>query len=103
MMKLSFALSLLLSVALLSSLLRLTMALPNDVASPPPPSPAIPSFCDPKCKVRCSKSGRYQRCYHFCIICCKACKCVPSGPYANKSECPCYRDKLNSKGTSKCP
>ena len=43
MMKLSFALSLLLSVALLSSFLRLTMALPNDVASPPPPSPAIPS------------------------------------------------------------
>jgi hypothetical protein len=143
-MKLSFAALLLLSVVLLSSFLRFTMAVPNHVASPPPPSPAIPSnqnhspscytqhthiyyivlgfiylllqtncrviglenvtgFCDPKCKARCAKAGYYQRCYDYCIICCKDCKCVPSGTYGNKSECPCYRDKLNSKGTSKCP
>ncbi|KAL9378271.1 hypothetical protein Peur_029606 [Populus x canadensis] len=102
-MKLSFAALLLLSVVLLSSFLRFTMAVPNHVASPPPPSPAIPSFCDPKCKARCAKAGYYQRCYDYCIICCKDCKCVPSGTYGNKSECPCYRDKLNSKGNSKCP
>jgi hypothetical protein len=63
----------------------------------------VTGFCDPKCKARCAKAGYYQRCYDYCIICCKDCKCVPSGTYGNKSECPCYRDKLNSKGTSKCP
>nr|DAD21382.1 TPA_asm: hypothetical protein HUJ06_022845 [Nelumbo nucifera] len=37
------------------------------------------------------------------MICCKDCKCVPSGTYGNKHECPCYRDKVNNKGKPKCP
>ncbi|KAG6595002.1 Snakin-1, partial [Cucurbita argyrosperma subsp. sororia] len=44
-----------------------------------------------------------DRCLKYCGLCCQQCKCVPSGTYGNKSECPCYRDKLNSKGKSKCP
>ncbi|EYU29123.1 hypothetical protein ABFS82_05G118900 [Erythranthe guttata] len=62
-----------------------------------------PSFCDSKCGERCSKAGLKKRCIKYCGICCAACNCVPSGTYGNKSECPCYRDKLNSKGKSKCP
>ncbi|XP_072080358.1 uncharacterized protein [Arachis hypogaea] len=31
----------------------------------------------------------------YCGICCQECKCVPSGTYGNKHECPCYRDKPN--------
>ncbi|KAL2933206.1 Gibberellin-regulated protein 8 [Bienertia sinuspersici] len=36
-------------------------------------------------------------------MCCSKCKCVPSGPLADKSECPCYRDWKNKKGMDKCP
>ncbi|XP_047306466.1 peamaclein-like isoform X2 [Impatiens glandulifera] len=61
------------------------------------------AFCDPKCKVRCSKAGRMDRCLEYCGICCRDCHCVPSGTFGNKDECPCYRDKKNSKGQSKCP
>ncbi|XP_019182161.1 PREDICTED: peamaclein-like [Ipomoea nil] len=61
------------------------------------------SLCKSKCEVRCSKAGLKKRCLKYCGICCEACKCVPSGTYGNKSECKCYRDKLNSKGKSKCP
>ncbi|XP_047973254.1 peamaclein-like [Salvia hispanica] len=61
------------------------------------------SFCGEKCGVRCSKAGLKKRCLKYCGICCEECKCVPSGTYGNKSECPCYRDKLNSKGNPKCP
>ncbi|XP_027084257.1 peamaclein-like [Coffea eugenioides] len=61
------------------------------------------SFCDSKCGVRCSKAGLMKRCLKYCGICCAACSCVPSGTYGNKSECRCYRDKLNSKGKPKCP
>ncbi|KAJ0889729.1 putative gibberellin regulated protein [Helianthus annuus] len=60
-------------------------------------------FCDSKCAVRCSKAGRQDRCLKYCGICCKDCHCVPSGTYGNKDECPCYRDKKNSKGRPKCP
>lgn len=60
-------------------------------------------FCDSKCKIRCSKAGRQDRCLKYCGICCKECQCVPSGTYGNKDECPCYRDKKNSKGQPKCP
>ncbi|KAH6792228.1 Gibberellin-regulated family protein [Perilla frutescens var. hirtella] len=62
-----------------------------------------PGFCGKKCGVRCSKAGLKKRCLKYCGICCAACKCVPTGTYGNKSECPCYRDMLNSKGNSKCP
>ncbi|KAI7756173.1 hypothetical protein M8C21_017447 [Ambrosia artemisiifolia] len=61
------------------------------------------SFCDSKCSVRCSKAGLQDRCLKYCGVCCEECKCVPSGTYGHKDECPCYRDKKNSKGDPKCP
>lgn len=64
---------------------------------------SVEGFCDSKCKVRCSKAGAKDRCLKYCGICCKKCKCVPSGTYGNKQECPCYRDMKNSKGKPKCP
>nr|AFK41274.1 unknown [Lotus japonicus] len=60
-------------------------------------------FCDTKCEQRCSKASIQDRCLKFCGICCDKCKCVPSGTYGNKHECPCYRDLKNSKGKIKCP
>ncbi|KAL0432553.1 UNVERIFIED_CONTAM: Snakin-1 [Sesamum latifolium] len=65
--------------------------------------PAASSDCDEKCGVRCSKAGVKDRCLKYCGICCEECQCVPSGTYGNKHECPCYRDKKNSKGNPKCP
>ncbi|CAA0827893.1 Gibberellin-regulated protein 10 [Striga hermonthica] len=59
--------------------------------------------CDKECNRRCSKAGRKDRCLKYCGICCGDCGCVPSGTYGNKDECPCYRDKKNSKGGPKCP
>ncbi|TYI83291.1 hypothetical protein E1A91_D05G283000v1 [Gossypium mustelinum] len=56
-----------------------------------------------ECKIRCSKAGIRARCLKYCGICCAKCKCVPSGTYGNKHECPCYRDLKNSKGKPKCP
>ncbi|KAK2985649.1 hypothetical protein RJ640_006912 [Escallonia rubra] len=61
------------------------------------------SFCGTKCAARCSKAAVQDRCLKYCGICCEECKCVPSGTYGNKHECPCYRDKKNSKGKPKCP
>ncbi|CAO2817768.1 unnamed protein product [Amaranthus hypochondriacus] len=60
-------------------------------------------FCESKCNVRCSKAGYKERCLKYCGICCEECHCVPSGTFGNKDECPCYRDKKNSKGNPKCP
>ncbi|EEF52313.1 peamaclein [Ricinus communis] len=60
-------------------------------------------FCDSKCEKRCEKAGVKDRCLKYCGICCEKCKCVPSGTYGNKHECPCYRDMKNSKGKPKCP
>ena len=60
-------------------------------------------FCKDKCTTRCSKAGVLDRCMKYCGICCEQCKCVPSGTYGNKHECPCYRDKRNKKGKPKCP
>ena len=60
-------------------------------------------FCGLKCSKRCSKAAVLDRCMKYCGICCQECKCVPSGTYGNKHECPCYRDKKNSKGKPKCP
>ncbi|MFS7951672.1 putative gibberellin regulated protein [Helianthus anomalus] len=60
-------------------------------------------YCDSKCAVRCSKASLQDRCLKYCGICCEECHCVPSGTYGNKDECPCYRDKKNSKDGSKCP
>ncbi|CAL9161199.1 unnamed protein product, partial [Musa hybrid cultivar] len=36
-----------------------------------------------------------DRCLRYCGVCFEECKCVPSGTYGNKDECPCYRDDLN--------
>lgn len=63
----------------------------------------LEGVCDSKCGVRCLNAGVKDRCLKYCGLCCQQCNCVPSGTYGNKSECPCYRDKLNSKGKSKCP
>ncbi|KAL9224751.1 hypothetical protein vseg_000760 [Gypsophila vaccaria] len=61
------------------------------------------AMCSSKCKVRCSKASVQDRCLKYCNICCSKCKCVPSGTYGNKHECPCYRDLKNNKGKPKCP
>ncbi|WZZ28699.1 hypothetical protein YC2023_012100 [Brassica napus] len=55
------------------------------------------------CRGRCAKAGFQDRCLKYCGICCRQCKCVPSGTFGNKHQCPCYRDKLSSKGKPKCP
>ncbi|XP_058224969.1 peamaclein-like [Rhododendron vialii] len=88
-MKVALATFLLVSLFLSSSLLETAMA--------------GSSFCDSKCGVRCSKAGREDRCLKYCGIRCEECNCVPSGTSGNKDECPCYRDKKNSKGNPKCP
>ncbi|WOL12639.1 peamaclein-like [Canna indica] len=67
------------------------------------------AFCESKCKVRCAKAGVMDRCLNYCGMCCEECKCVPSGTYGNKDECPCYRDKVakgqqgGKKMKPKCP
>ncbi|XP_047161143.1 peamaclein-like [Vigna umbellata] len=88
-MKVSFAAMLLLCLLLSFSFFEL--------------SSAGSGFCYPKCAKRCAKAGMKDRCMKFCGICCSKCKCVPSGTYGHKHECPCYRDLKNSKGKGKCP
>nr|AFT92002.1 gibberellin-regulated protein [Populus alba x Populus glandulosa]AFT92014.1 gibberellin-regulated protein [Populus alba x Populus glandulosa] len=88
-MKPVFAAVFLLCLVFSSSLFEVTMA--------------ASGFCDSKCSARCSKAGIKDRCLKYCGICCEKCKCVPSGTYGNKLECPCYRDMKNSKGKPKCP
>ncbi|XP_021291834.1 peamaclein-like [Herrania umbratica] len=90
-MKLLFATLLVCSLLLSSSLLEPAMAQPR--------SP----FCVGKCDARCKKAAVWDRCIQYCGLCCEQCKCVPSGTYGNKHECPCYRDKKSKKGTPKCP
>ncbi|OWM82124.1 peamaclein-like [Punica granatum] len=99
-MKLVVATLLLVSLILLGSS-PLTTADYGRPTAPPPASP--PTFCDSKCSARCAKAGVMDRCLKYCGLCCKQCGCVPSGTYGNKSECPCYGNMKNSKGTSKCP
>ncbi|XVE87038.1 hypothetical protein DITRI_Ditri18aG0083800 [Diplodiscus trichospermus] len=107
-MKLLFVTLLFVSLILSSSFVQLSFAKrvappPTPTPTPVAPAPAPPSFCDSKCGERCSNAGVKDRCVKYCGICCRECKCVPTGTYGNKSECPCYRDKLNSKGKPKCP
>ncbi|XP_057481763.1 peamaclein-like [Actinidia eriantha] len=92
-MKLVFTTLLIVSFVLTSSLLQTTMA--------QYPSGDYP--CDSKCKARCEVAGVKKRCLNYCGICCRKCKCVPSGTVGNKSDCPCYRDMISSKGKPKCP
>ncbi|XP_004499015.1 peamaclein-like [Cicer arietinum] len=89
-MKPAFATLLLVCLILSSSMFEISLA-------------GYEGFCSPKCAMRCSKAGMRDRCLKFCGICCSKCKCVPSGTYGNKHECPCYRDMKNSKGKPKCP
>ncbi|KAE8695027.1 Gibberellin-regulated protein 10 [Hibiscus syriacus] len=98
-MRFTMATWLFVSLVLISSFIQHSFA----AAPASPPSPVPPSFCDSKCGERCGKAGMKDRCLKYCGICCQECKCVPSGTYGNKSECPCYRDKKNSKGNPKCP
>ncbi|KMT04726.1 hypothetical protein BVRB_7g169070 [Beta vulgaris subsp. vulgaris] len=93
MKKLSIPTLLLISIVLTSAVLEIA-----DATS----SPGGPDFCPSKCASRCSKNPR-NLCKKLCMICCSKCKCVPSGPLADKSECPCYRDWKNKKGMDKCP
>ncbi|KAH7566661.1 hypothetical protein ACOSP7_023258 [Xanthoceras sorbifolium] len=99
-MKLVLTSLLLVSLVLSSSFLQYSAT-----ADPPQPpvAPGPAGYCDVKCGERCGKAGYMKRCLKYCGICCQECKCVPSGTYGNKSECPCYKDKLNSKGEPKCP
>ncbi|CAA7036624.1 unnamed protein product [Microthlaspi erraticum] len=60
-------------------------------------------YCASRCRGRCAKAGFQDRCLKYCGICCRQCKCVPSGTFGNKHQCPCYRDMLSSKGKPKCP
>ncbi|RZR79949.1 hypothetical protein BHM03_00005827 [Ensete ventricosum] len=60
------------------------------------------AFCESKCKVRSAKAGVMDRCLRYCEVCCEEWKCVPSGTYGNKDECPCYRDKV-TKGKNRKP
>ncbi|WOL02574.1 peamaclein-like [Canna indica] len=64
------------------------------------------AFCGSKCKVRCSKASVQDRCLKYCGLCCEQCRCVPSGTYGHKDECPCYRDMYTGSGRRrrpKCP
>ncbi|KAJ4848825.1 hypothetical protein Tsubulata_017271 [Turnera subulata] len=104
-MKLSFATLMLLSLLLISSsFLQFSMALPQTSAPAPLTKDPLQGFCDYKCNVRCAEAGYKERCLQYCDICCRDCKCVPSGPRAPKSECPCYEKKKNSHNNKpKCP
>ncbi|GAU27316.1 hypothetical protein TSUD_05420 [Trifolium subterraneum] len=92
-MKPAFVAMLLVCLVLCSSMFEMSMAAGYDSRD----------FCSSKCGQRCSRAGMKDRCLKFCGICCGKCKCVPSGTYGNKHECPCYRDMMNSKGKPKCP
>ncbi|PWA92101.1 Gibberellin regulated protein [Artemisia annua] len=44
-----------------------------------------------------------RQCIKYRVNCCGKCNgCVPWGPYADKAQCPCYRDLKNPKGKDKC-
>ncbi|KQK15448.1 peamaclein [Brachypodium distachyon] len=62
------------------------------------------AVCEAKCGKRCSQKVA-GRCMGLCKMCCGKCAgCVPSGPFASKDECPCYRDMKSPKsGRPKCP
>ncbi|KAI3785121.1 hypothetical protein L1987_44233 [Smallanthus sonchifolius] len=90
-------------VVLLIIALHFTTTVAVSLSGAPVSSPS--KFgCDKKCELRCSRSGFRDKCLKFCGICCDKCNgCVPSGPYADKAQCPCYRDMKNPKGKDKCP
>ncbi|CAH1421183.1 unnamed protein product [Lactuca virosa] len=100
----SLILLLLLALLFISSLVESTTTITTSPTAAPVPSPSGSFGCDKKCELRCSRSGWRKMCLKLCGICCGKCKgCVPSGPYADKAQCPCYRDMKNQKGRDKCP
>lgn len=50
--------------------------------------------CNELCDKKCNLAMVKDRCLKYCNDCCNQCKCI---------DCPCYRDKKNSKGISICP
>ncbi|KVI08948.1 Gibberellin regulated protein [Cynara cardunculus var. scolymus] len=90
---------------LIAALLLISSGAATSPAPSPAPSQSAGTFgCDNKCANRCANAGYKERCLKYCGICCGKCKgCVPSTPYAPKSQCPCYQKLKNSKGTDKCP
>ncbi|KVI08947.1 peamaclein-like [Cynara cardunculus var. scolymus] len=89
---------------LIVTLLFITSFSATAVLSPAPAPSGFGFECDAKCAYRCSRSGWKDQCLKYCGICCGKCKgCVPSGPYADKAQCPSYRDLKNPKGRDKCP
>ncbi|KAL4582196.1 hypothetical protein LXL04_006738 [Taraxacum kok-saghyz] len=96
----SSAALLLLSLLFTSSFIE--SAITASPTGAPGPSPSGSLGCDKKCAVRCSKTAWREMCLQLCGICCGKCNgCVPSGPRADKAECPCYRDMKNKKGKDK--
>ncbi|WOL20284.1 gibberellin-regulated protein 6 [Canna indica] len=59
--------------------------------------------CPSQCTRRCSKTQYHKPCMFFCQKCCMKCRCVPSGFYGNKGECPCYNNWKTKEGGPKCP
>merc|ERR1712137_265464 len=98
MNKFSFPSLLLISLVLTS----LALDIVDATSSPAVGNYTAPELCPSKCAWRCSRNPR-NLCKKLCVMCCSKCKCVPSGPLADKAECPCYRDWRNKKGTDKCP
>ncbi|KAK3127576.1 hypothetical protein QOZ80_7AG0575240 [Eleusine coracana subsp. coracana] len=92
------------SVALVLLLILVVSASVQDLGVAADGVPAADGVCNAKCRSRCSlkKAGR---CMGLCMMCCGKCAgCVPSGPYASKDQCPCYRDMTSPKnGRPKCP
>ncbi|KAK6159246.1 hypothetical protein DH2020_006560 [Rehmannia glutinosa] len=85
---------------LLVSILLFTILISNSFIQP---TMSQSFYCANSCKLRCAVAGVKERCLKYCGICCAKCKCVPSGTYGNKHQCPCYRDMRSSKGKPKCP
>ncbi|KAJ4769436.1 Gibberellin-regulated family protein [Rhynchospora pubera] len=61
------------------------------------------SQCPEQCLRRCSQTRYKKPCLFFCLKCCRACLCVPSGYYGNKEECPCYNNWKTKRGGPRCP
>ncbi|CAN0917969.1 unnamed protein product [Linum grandiflorum] len=85
------------------SFIQLSVADVNLSSSSPTQATDARGPCDSKCEGRCARAGYKERCLNYCNICCSKCRCVPSGTYGNKHECPCYRDLKDNKGRPKCP
>ncbi|KAK9756064.1 hypothetical protein RND81_01G070800 [Saponaria officinalis] len=90
-------------ISMIICLVMLNIANAQYIAPSVSPAPSPAGFCDTKCAYRCQKWGVHSKCMHFCKMCCDKCKCVPSGTFGNKDECPCYRDWYSKHGKPKCP